>query len=404
MSNTQDREPEIAVVGGSLVGPAAEVFFRAAGFTDVTTYEASTIAHPQSGGAMGIRMETADLLERVNVPLDGAIAFDSQEVTSYDLVNGKAVPRSRKHDPFPGLTVTWDGLHAALTRDLNVQHGFAVNDVREGHDGRPQLGFTNGNVKSADLVIFADGRKSIGRTLLDPTRALTYNGYVMWRGLTDPPLPEPTGFHRYYDNPNGVLFSLTEGLRPGGQSYWEFSHNLPEGTFTAMTGHSPTQRTFLLPKEVTPQARAIMEAFAFAHLPTVFADMVKRTTNVMGIPVNDLATATQAVFPIGKGNAVLVSDALATPRVQAGSGLNLGIQQVALLAAKFTKKHNVRSVLKAWEMFTIDQLLPFIELGRVRARRSNLGTYKPIRPGYTVSDTHGAWAHPQLIAIEGAAA
>jgi 2-polyprenyl-6-methoxyphenol hydroxylase-like FAD-dependent oxidoreductase len=49
-----------------------------------------------------------------------------------------------------------------------------------------KLQFANGEERSIDLVLFADGYNSIGQQLLFPDSALTYRGYMLWRGL----LPE----------------------------------------------------------------------------------------------------------------------------------------------------------------------------------------------------------------------
>ena len=50
-----DRDLSIAVIGGSLVGPATELFLRRAGFTDVTTYEAMPRAHCKAAASWAAR-------------------------------------------------------------------------------------------------------------------------------------------------------------------------------------------------------------------------------------------------------------------------------------------------------------------------------------------------------------
>lgn len=374
-------QPRVAVVGGSLVGPAAEHLLRTAGLTNVTTYEASRIARPQSGGAMGLRPATLDVLGGAGIAADALVALRSRAVVAYDVVGTEIRPR--RTDPFPGVTTSWDALHGALADRVDVQLGRRVTDVADGG-----LVLADGTEVDADLVVFADGRRSRGRELLDPSRRLAYQGYVVWRGLTAAPRDvRPTGFTRYYDDPHGTLFSITEPLVTG-ETYWEFSHNLPAGTLELITGRPAADRAFLLGRVFTPAVRDLVTAFATVHLPPVLRDVVAGTRNLMGIPVLDLVPPARAAFRVGATRAVLVSDALAPVRLQSGMGLNGGVQQVGDLAARLraasASPADLDAALRAWETATLERLLPWIELGRVRAARTNLGTYHPARPGWTV--------------------
>ena len=51
---------------------------------------------------------------------------------------------------------------------------------------RVELVTKNGEKKKFDLVLFADGYKSLGRRILFPDKKLKYRNYILWRGL----LPE----------------------------------------------------------------------------------------------------------------------------------------------------------------------------------------------------------------------
>lgn len=393
---------KIAVVGGSLVGPATEILLRKAGFDDVTTYERSKIAHVQSGGVMGLRPESLSILRAAGVPINDLIAIDNPDVISFDLANtaaGGIGYRFRRHDMFPGNVTSWDALHNTLATMTNVRYGKEVSDFDEWG-----LHFTDGSTEHPDAVIFTDGRKSVGRSILDPARQLTYQGYMVWRGLiapNDPKLSNLKGFHRHYDDPHGILFSITEPIKQSGLSYWEFSHNLAAGTYTRLAGRPPTERAFLLPSGVGPAARSIMNGFAAAHLPPQFANAIEQTTNVMGIPINDTDTPEFNHRWIGDRLGVLVGDALATVRLQAGAGLNGGLQQSSALTSALQGNESTLAYrMAAFERQTLTEYLPWIELGKVRARRSNLGTYTPTLNGFTVptlSPSGNVWATPEWI-------
>lgn len=377
-----NKSARIAIVGGSLVGPTAELLFRRAGFTHVTTYEALRTVHPQSGGVMGLRRRSTSILRDLGLPLEEAHAFTSSVVDSFDLVHRE--PRFRKRDLFPGETITWSGLHDQLADRVDIHYGYRVVNVEPSGEGAI-ITFANGVQEEADLVIFADGRRSAGRALLDPTRPLEYNDYMVWRGLTTRVCSDVEGFRRYYDNPHGALFSVTEPTLPNQETYWEFSHNFPETIFEATVGTSPANRSFLLPQAVSHELRQLLWALAAVYLPSTLVDLVSDTQEIMGIPINDLPVPGRAAWRLGAGAAVLLGDALATVRLQAGAGLNGGLQQAESLVQKLLACENSDVALLAWQRETIEALLPWVELGRKRALRTRLGRKLPdVRPGYTV--------------------
>jgi len=320
-------------------------------------------------------------------------------VVSFDL-NDDHTWRFRRHDVFPGDVTSWDALHRALADMTQIRYGWRVSGYDE--DG---LHFSNGETTHPDLVVFADGRKSVGRQILDPDRTTQYQGYMVWRGLVAPLKDvQVNGFHRYYDDKFGVLFSLTEPIIQSGQSYWEFSHNLAEGTFHRFAGKPPTERSFLLPNSITPAARHILDSFSETHLPPAFAELVAETSSVMGIPINDTATPTRNWWKVGDSYGVLIGDALAAVRLQAGAGLNGGLQQAASLIHWITgfdgDLNNDLYALESWQEETFSSLLPWVELGKVRARRNHLGDYTPTRPGFTVpalAPSGDVWDSPEWI-------
>lgn len=395
-----DRNLSIAVIGGSLVGPAAELFLRRAGFTDVTTYEAMPRAHSQSGGVMGLRLPTVALLESIGLDRDRIVALPDNAVNAYAVDAGHVSDRGTSM--FPGQVTSWDALYAALSQRVDVVHGHQLARLCT-TDGRYGLGFANGSQREADVVLFADGRKSAGRVFLDPCRRLTYNGYIVWRGVVDTPTPEPQGFNRYFDIAGGRLFSLTGRLNGTGQSYWEFSHNLPEADYTRIAGgRGPTDHAYILPQQVGPAARSIIAAAADG-MPEMFLDLMANSS-VSGIPVNDAPMPQQALWTSVAGGAVpggvggvaaLLGDALLPVRLQVGAGLNSGLHHAASFARSLAT--GSMDALYDWEASTLDRFAPWIELGRSRAHRNNLGWYIPVRPGFTAAPASDQWSEPTWV-------
>jgi 2-polyprenyl-6-methoxyphenol hydroxylase-like FAD-dependent oxidoreductase len=403
-----DRNLSIAVIGGSLVGPAAELFLRRAGFTDVTTYEATPRAHSQSGGVMGLRLPTVALLESIGLHRDRIVALPDNAVNAYAMDGGHVTARGTSM--FPGQVTSWDALYAALAQRVEVVHGHRLARLCP-TDGRYGLRFANGYQREADVVLFADGRKSAGRMFLDPARRLTYNGYVVWRGLVDTPTPKPHGFNRYFDIAGGRLFSLTGPLNGTGKSYWEFSHNLPEADYTRLAGgRGPTDHAYILPQQIGPAARSVIAAAADG-MPPMFQELLADAT-VSGIPVNDAPMPQRALWTSATsgaagntargrvgGVAALLGDALLPVRLQVGAGLNSGLHHAASFAHSLAASSAAGSLdaLYDWETATLDRFAPWIELGRSRAHRNNLGWYEPVRPGFTAVPASDQWSEPTWV-------
>lgn len=390
------RDLSIAIIGGSLVGPMTKMLLDRAGFTDVTVYEAMTQAESRSGGIMGLRVPTLEALEAVGVDRRAIVALRDKNTYAYDIAKG-GVPVSRGTSDFPGLVTSWDALHCELAAKVDVQYGHRLTDMAGEWAGEGvTLTFANGLTRHADLVLFADGRKSFGRELLDPTRRLQYQGYTVWRGLGDPPEPVPTGFNRYFDTNGRRLFSVTGPILQSGKSYWELSHNLPGEVWKRLAGGTPEERAYLLPRQVGGDARDIIGQ-AMRHLPSAFRTLVDRS-EISGIPINDTRMPDRAAFPVGNGWAALLGDALIPVRLQVGAGLNQGVLQAAHLVELLTTSTDLYDLMHVWEEATLDALSRWVELGRSRVGRLNLGHYEPVRPGWTaVPETTNAFDEPKWV-------
>lgn len=400
------NQPRIAIIGGSLVGPAAELFLRQAGFRNVVTYEASKVPHPQSGGVMGLRLPTLGLLAGIGIPTNRIVALNDPRTYPYDLAtNGTLVKRgSGRGSALPGMITSWDALHRELAARVDIQYGYRLTELVPEADGpRYFLKFANGTAATVDIVLFADGRKSIGRKLLDPDRAdaMYYAGYVVWRGLSDITdsgfLNDISGFWRVFDTPGGRLFSVTGPVATAeGRNYWEFSHNLAADRYAALTGSYPTDRAYLLPKMISHELRGTIVGNAVGF-PDWLVDLIA-DGEISGIPVNDLPVPTRALWRHGDGEAIaaLLGDALMPVRLQVGAGLNHGLHQAAELALALAS-NSPNTALARWEHDVIDKLGPVVELGRSRAHRTNLGTYEPVRAGYTAVPLGDQWSDPQWV-------
>lgn len=365
----------VAVVGGSLTGPTTALLLHHAGFTDVTLYEAVPASAPLGGGLIGLEHSSLDILDQLGLPQHEFVRYDSEAVMDITVCHRR--PKAEHRHLFAGRNTTWTLLHQALTRRLPA--GLAHTGKRvtglTGEYGRPLLHFADGDSAQADLVVFADGRASTGRRLLDPDRKLHYAGYVAHRGQTPASQPGLRDFLRFEPDPhNGMQFNLAP--IPGGCD-WTFYLGATPDQYIDYFGAPPTRRVFALPQHITPTARVAVDTSASQHLPDEQAALVHDTTTRMAAAVMDIDPPTRMVWPIGTGHAVLLGDALAPVRPHTARGANNGIEQAAGLTAALSQHRkygaDLATALDGWQHRHLPAAVAAVQLGPKLAHQYGLG-------------------------------
>lgn len=364
----------IAVIGGSLTGPATALLLLHAGFTDVTVFEATPASAPQGGGLIGLEHSSLDILDRLGVP-QNEFVHDTSETVMRISVCRRHPDEIRRHR-YAGRNTTWTLLHNALTARLPhgvLRTGMRVTGLSSPH-GQPLLHFAGGETRTAELIVFSDGRNSVGRRLLDPQRRLHYAGYVAHRGQSSTRLPGLTDFMRFEPEPAaGAQFNLAP--IPGGCD-WTFYLRASADRYTSFFGAPPARRLFALPQHVSDTARAAVDAEATRVLPDRQADLVHATRLRMAAPVMDIDAPTRMLWPVGDGHAVLLGDALAPVRPHTARGANNGLEQAAGLAAVLTQHRkfgaDLSTALDGWQHRHLPAAAAAVALGPVLGRRLGL--------------------------------
>jgi 2-polyprenyl-6-methoxyphenol hydroxylase-like FAD-dependent oxidoreductase len=121
----------------------------------------------------------------------------------------------------------WTELWGQLRRRVpdGVYHQGVAVERTEAADRAVDLVFGDGSAERFDLVLFADGYRSVGRRHVCPRTELDYRDYVLWRGLlpesavTDAPLGQ--------DIPR-LSFAQATGNAPGRRldPAWRSHHQL----------------------------------------------------------------------------------------------------------------------------------------------------------------------------------
>ncbi|MFC5820984.1 FAD-dependent monooxygenase [Nonomuraea harbinensis] len=241
---TRDDQPAVAIVGASITGPTLALLLHQAGLRNVTVLDASTHLHTQAGGVIGLEHTALDVLDSIGVPQREFVPFTSERVVAVKVAD--RCEAGRTHTFYPGRSTVWHLINTALLQRLPegwLRLGSRVHDLTTGPDSRAQLRIADADPISADLVVFADGRRSIGRRLLDPDRKLRYGGYVAWRGQA-PTVPQDLRDYTRIE-PYGAGFHLFPILRRDGSTAtdWTFYLNHSEQELHALLDAEPTRRT-----------------------------------------------------------------------------------------------------------------------------------------------------------------
>ncbi|MCU4971247.1 FAD-dependent monooxygenase [Halobacteria archaeon AArc-m2/3/4] len=185
----------ISILGGGIGGLCAALALRQVGF-EPTVYErtdelrpvGSGIWIPPNGMAALEVLGVAEAVEERGVALDRTVirTTTGRTLTSTDL---------RARASAVGLERTMVSIRRSALQDVLVDR--LPNDSLElGMEGaavdpeRPAIRFADGTERTADLVVGADGIRSITRRTLFPEQSVRYAGGVTYRGLVETPLPD----------------------------------------------------------------------------------------------------------------------------------------------------------------------------------------------------------------------
>lgn len=377
-ARASESQPSIAIVGGSITGPTLALLLHRAGFTRVSVLEASPTLVAQAGGVIGLDHASLATLDTLGIPQAELAPFPSERITAIHIADRQEA--GRVHSVYPGRNTSWHVLNAALLDrlpDTWLRTGQGVRSMNTTGDGQISLDLANQTGTTADLVIFADGRRSIGRRLLDPSRPLRYAGYVAWRGQ----LPgNPAGIQDYTRlQAYGGAFHMFPILRKNGDTGldWTFYLNMSSEEFSLLLGGDPTRRTFIRPHHVSPLASEEVISRAYRLLPDEAAKTIAATTDWYATPILDIDPPRRMVHPIAAAHAILLGDALAPVRPNTARGANNGIEQAHGLAIALNQhlhhSADLNAALTSWQQRSLPSVHRALQEGPPLSTALGLG-------------------------------
>jgi 2-polyprenyl-6-methoxyphenol hydroxylase-like FAD-dependent oxidoreductase len=349
----------VGIVGGSIAGCATAALLHRAGH-DVTVFERSESDLVSRGaGIVTVTAAWQDMM--ANGLFDGTVpacqAGYSRVVTR---APGSSGQRWIGDVQLSSTQFNWAHLYEHFRRrvpDQLYRSDAAVERIETRPDSTT-LHFARGGSADFDLVVCADGYRSLGRGLIDPDAAPAYRGLVLWRGL----LPERDVPARaldalggcdllrpFYQGGHGVVYYIPgPGLSAErGQRLlmWGYYLQVPEHDLASvLVDDQERLRSGSVPfGKVHPEVRAGLESRLAGLLPASLFELVQRSGN----------SSIQAIYcVVPRGYACdrlcLAGDAGTVVPPFAGSGVLRAVASAASLADALAGTPDTGDALRRW--------------------------------------------------------
>jgi len=349
----------IGIVGGSIAGCSAAILLSRAGH-DVRVFERSRGGLVGRGGgiattgAMWEELVGRDIID-ARMPHFKAGKMPFIVRTADQPATGR-VPYAI---PLDLRAFHWTELWGQLRRrvpDAAYHQGTAVARVEASDDQAADLVFEDGSAERFDLVIFADGYRSVGREHVCPDASLRYRGYMLWRGLlpeaeiADAPLG--TDIPRLsYDHTTGnataYFVPSEDGSTRAGDRIINWACYIPladDEVAPFMVDRDGVAREGSIPPgALRPQEEDRLRTLMRANLPDWYGTMIERT---QGTFVQLIYTARLTDY--ARGRTCVIGDAGVVAPPFTGSGVFKGYQNVAGLLAQLSRASDLDEALTAW--------------------------------------------------------
>lgn len=372
--NSRWGKRRAAIIGGSMSGLLVGLLLRARGW-DAQVYE--RVAGELSGRGAGI-VAQPDLLSRLRTL--GLRTEDlGVEITSRQILDPSG--RVAGHMECPQTLTAWERVYRIL-RDAfppDCYHRGRALQAFEQDQERVVARFTDGTAEEADLLIGADGLRSIVRQQCDPDLAPLYAGYVAWRALV-PEEAMPPAIH-------DALFMYMTFCLPPGEQFLGYPVAGPENDLREerrrynvvwyrpagetselrrlLTDETGTYHPISIPPPLIRRAAVDdMRAAAERLVAPQFREVVKLIDEPILQPIYDLESRRLAF-----GRVAIIGDAAFVARPHVAAGVAKAADDAAALVQALEVSDTVEAALPRFE----HERLPINR--RIIQRARHLGAY-----------------------------
>ncbi len=334
------------IIGGGIAGLSAAIALSRAG----VNCDIVELADAPLGASLGVSGRAAEALDELGVydrcyETSRPFTPDTTVIHQHDAA-GTLISAGPNRPQWPGAKTALgvyrpDFLQVmtdeALRLGANLQKGFTAAAIDEQADAA-QVTFTNGQVRSYDLIIGADGINSHTRDMIFPDADKpAYTGQMSIRWMAPGPFIEGEGWYNssvgrlgFYYIPQGLVYTPAVITMP---ELTRMSRPEVHALFTRLLDAYTAEPVVELRRRLTPDADLICRPFEWILLPKPWH---KGRTLLIG----DAAHATSA--HMGQGGGMALEDSVVLGQcIAAASSLPEAFE--AFMARRFER---VRAVVE----------------------------------------------------------
>lgn len=318
----------IAIIGAGIGGLATASALNRAGH-HVQVFERAPQITPVGSG-LTLWPNATRVLQNLGV-LDQCLMKSSPlDLLEVKLANGRKIMEipTEKFDT-PAIAMHRADLHRALMSTLTpdmVHVDFSCQTIREDQNG-VYLCFPEGDIGPFDVLIGADGLRSMVRRYVNDNLRLSYKGYVIWRGVADVGdlVPQDGCFSETWG------YGQRFGILPigDGKVCWYATLNVKQG---------------LLPSQ-TERKKMIEGLFAGWHKP--IEEIIACTNEETIIQTETLDRSQPKHW--SRGRTVLIGDAIHPIAANLGQGSCLALEDSIVLTEAINNHRTHTEAFQAYE-------------------------------------------------------
>ena len=346
---------KVIVIGGSIGGLFAANLLHRAGW-DVHVYEQVAAELESRGAGIVTHPELLEALTAAGVTIDASLGIQVEERITL-ATDGSRAGTSR----YPQILTAWGRLFALLSAAFPADryHSGKVLSAFQQDSHGVGVQFADGDSVRADLLIAADGLRSMVRQTLVANAKPQYVGYIAWRGMVEESALSERALQEMFPY---FAFGLPEHeqmiaypvagknntVEPGKRRY-NFVWYRPADEATTLRDMVTDASGKIWPEGIPPpliQPHHLSDARAAARqvLAPQFAEMVEKTEHLFFQPVFDLES-TQLAF----GRIALLGDAAFVARPHVGMGVTKAAEDARALVQALTAHDDLATALNHYQ-------------------------------------------------------
>jgi len=392
------------IVGGSMAGMLAGNMLIRQGW-EVDILERSKEGLEARGAGIVPQRSLLAALERAGVTVNPNIGIRVTKRVAYDRT-GVAFATHR----YDQYSTSWSLLYNLLRDAFSMQRFHAGRNVKEVAQDRDRAVaiVDDGTTFEGDVLIGADGMRSVVRRALFPEMQPQYVGYLAWRGMLEERQATPEFVESCFSALNfsfpkgeeliGYPVAGANGAVDVGQRRFNIMWYRPvapgpdlRNMFTGTDGMH--HETGIAPGLVRPELIKVMKEEAYRAFSPVFADVIGRMEGMFVQAIYDLESER-----MGQGRIAIIGDAAFVARPHCGAGVSKAADDAASLTTALNTNHFVEGAI---ETFSAERgragkaavawaahLGSYFQMDRTGHRRTDFCPDRPpISPEYIIQHT-----------------